>query len=156
MNTCHSKWLNICLSVACCVLLLSQWLSRLDIVMIAPLIIRVIFSLKQLVCCSFRKWRMVCWSRHKLPRPDVSNIAPRGLCRPQHSRRPASAPEESRGIFFFWLTLIRFYCQMLVCVNAGARTRSFYHHQRIIPWVLPRPGQAGHAAWSPLTVNLHV
>ena len=130
--------------------------------MIAPLIIRVIFSLKQLVCCSFRKWRMVCCSRHKLPRPDVSNIAPRGLCRPQHSRRPAPAPEERRGIFFFWLTLIRFYCQMLVCVNAGITARagaSFLSSSENISLGSGRRASrcsGCHALWSPLAVNLHV
>ena len=63
---------------------------------------------------SFRKWRMVVARVRAAPAPLFPAMH-RGAC-----VGATTAPgDQRRGIFFFWLTLIRFYCQMLVCVNAA-------------------------------------
>ena len=94
------------------------------------LIILAIFSLTQLVCSQFQE--MV----HGVFLASQSGSGPAGERRGLVS---AQQPETSRGggISFFWLTLIRFYWHLLVCVNAGITARAgaaFYHPQRIFPW----------------------
>ena len=93
----------------------------------------------------------------ELLRLHISNIAPRGLCRGHHcSRRP-----EERHLFLLvnankvLLPNVGL-CEHCACntgTGAECGARSFYHHQRVIPSSV---AQACHAAWSLLTVNLHV
>ena len=81
------------------------------------LIILAIFSLTQLVCSQFQE--MV----HGVFLASQSGSGPAGERRGLVSARQ---PETSRGggISFFWLTLIRFYWHLLVCVNAGITARA--------------------------------
>ena len=97
MNTCPSKYLNICLSVACCGRSLGV-AEQLDIVMIStPLIIRVIFSLTQLArvfaVSGNGEWLLL--ASQSCSGSHISDIAPQGLCRGHHCSRR----QEERHLF---------------------------------------------------------
>ena len=98
MNTCPSKYLNICLSVACCGRSLGV-AEQLDIVMIStPLIIRVIFSLTQLArvfaVSGNGEWLLL--ASQSCSGSHISDIAPRGLSRGHHH---CSRRQEERHLF---------------------------------------------------------
>lgn len=152
MNTCHSKYLNICLSVACCGAAVSvaeqAWCCH-DRATNNPSYIFI----KTARVLQFQEMANgFCCSRHKVTPAPIFPALHRGAC--VESRHQSPGPEERH--LFLLVNANKVLLPNVGLCERGSADPEFLSSSENYSLAPVAQARVGHAAWSPLTVNLHV